>query len=259
MDYGYRAIAWSANPPSGQSVNSASALNVDLLDIDATQFRAISAQITGTFSGTVSWQGSNDGGVTWVALSAPSVAATGSSYVASTTAPGMWLIPVSCRRVRLRMTAYTSGTASLDAIGYYDDRNIGQVTGSFPLSSTTNVLQIPSATAGGFNTTHHLVSAASTNPTSVKGSAGTIGLITVSNKNAAPVYFKLYNKASAPTVGTDTPVMTILVPTNNTVTVPHATGLRLSTGIAYALTTGLAVADTGAVTAGDVAVHISYV
>lgn len=258
MDYGTRQVGWSANPPVGQSVTSGAALNADLFSLDVSQFRSVSAQLTGTWVGTVAWQGSNDN-VNWVAVSAPSVGATGSPFVTSASANGMWLIPVSFRFLRLRLTAYTSGTVFADAFAYYDDRTIGQISGSIPLSSAASILQVPSATAGGFNTTHHLVSAATTNATSVKASGGTIGLIAVSNKNAAPVYFKLYNKASAPTVGTDTPVMTILVPTNSTVTVPHPTGLRLATGIAFALTTGLAVADTGAVTAGDVVTHISYV
>lgn len=111
----------------------------------------------------------------------------------------------------------------------------------------------------GAGTTHHLISAASTNATSVKASAGTVNHIVVNNINAAVRYFKLYNKASAPTVGTDTPVLTLAIPAGSVQSIVLGTrGLRLGTGIAYALTTGITVADTGAVSASEHAVHISY-
>jgi len=115
----------------------------------------------------------------------------------------------------------------------------------------------PSA-AQGASTTHHAISAATTNATSVKASAGTIAVLQVSNINAAGRYLKLYNKASAPTVGTDTPVMTIYLPPNSNQSIAAAQGLRFSTGIAYALSTGITVADTGAVAVSEHSVSIFY-
>ena len=126
-------------------------------------------------------------------------------------------------------------------------------------ATTATSTQALSATASGASTFHHAISAASTNATSVKTSAGAISLITVTNSNAAVRYFKLYNKASAPTVGTDTPILTAAIPPNDTWTLPYGALFdRLATGIAYALTTGAAVADTGAVGLNEHAVHISY-
>jgi hypothetical protein len=113
--------------------------------------------------------------------------------------------------------------------------------------------------AQGASTTHHAISAATTNATSVKASAGTINTLQISNVNAAARYLKLYNKASAPTVGTDTPVMTIyLPPTSNQTINTGAYGIRFSTGIAYALTTGITVADATAVAASEHSVGIFY-
>jgi hypothetical protein len=133
------------------------------------------------------------------------------------------------------------------------------VTVSNAPATTATSTQALSTSASGASTFHHAISAASTNATSVKASAGAISLITVSNANAAVRYFKLYNKASAPTVGTDTPIMTVAIPPNGTWTLPYGALFdRLATGIAYALTTGAAVADTGAVAANEHAVHISY-
>ena len=71
---------------------------------------------------------------------------------------------------------------------------------------------------------------------------------------------KLYNKASAPTVGTDVPVLTITVPANSTVNVPFgATGHRLTTGIALAITANAIDSDTTAIGASEVKVATAYV
>lgn len=107
-----------------------------------------------------------------------------------------------------------------------------------------------------------LISAASTNATSVKGSAGQIGYIHAINLNAAVRYLKIYNKATSPTVGTDTPVHTFPIPASTTgagfvLPIPLG-GIDLGTGIAIALTTGVADADTGAVAANEIIINIGY-
>lgn len=111
-------------------------------------------------------------------------------------------------------------------------------------------------------TSARLISAATTNATSVKASAGALGFIVAANLNAAVRYLKLYNKASAPTVGTDTPVMTMPIPAStagNGFTIAIPNGVSFTTGIALALTTGYADADTAAVAAGEIFLFIGYV
>ena len=102
-------------------------------------------------------------------------------------------------------------------------------------------------------------SAATTNATSVKATAGNIYTITLSNNGAAPAYFKLYNKATSPTVGTDTPLDVIPIPASGFVTVDSARGIRFTTGIGFAITNLIADSDTTAVAAGQVKVHINYI
>lgn len=121
------------------------------------------------------------------------------------------------------------------------------------------VTDTPSATSGGMPSQHHLISAASTNATLVKSSAGTIGSVTGSNTNAAVRYLKVYNKATAPTVGTDTPIRTIMLPPNGTIHLDFPKGLRTSLGIGICMTTGAAVADTGAVAAAEVISGMEYI
>lgn len=95
-------------------------------------------------------------------------------------------------------------------------------------------------------------SAASVNATSAKASAGRIFTIIAYNTTASTIYLKVYNMASAPTVGTDTPVLTLPIPAGGGLAMDWPKGLYCSTGIAYALTTSVADAGSAAVGAGDI-------
>lgn len=109
-------------------------------------------------------------------------------------------------------------------------------------------------------TASNVTSAASTNATSVKASAGTLYSITASNTAASARYLKLYNKASAPTVGTDVPVLTITLAASSTVNVPFgALGHRFGTGIALAITGAAGDSDTTAIGANEVKVLSAYI
>ena len=103
-------------------------------------------------------------------------------------------------------------------------------------------------------------SAATTNATNVKTSAGSITSLMAYNRNAATRYLKLYRKTSAPNVGTDVPAMVIPLLTGTVFNLDVGLlGLRWGTGIAYAITAGEADNDTGAVAAGDVKLHLTYI
>lgn len=91
-------------------------------------------------------------------------------------------------------------------------------------------------------------SAASGNPAFLKNGAGDLTTFWgVCGATAA--YLQIYNKASAPTIGTDTPVFTYPIPAlaNFSQSIPNG-GYYLSTGIAYAFTTD-AAATTGSAAA----------
>jgi hypothetical protein len=102
-----------------------------------------------------------------------------------------------------------------------------------------------------------LSAAATTNATLVKGGNGTIRTIIGYNAAATARYLKLYDKVTAPTVGTDTPKWTIYLPPSTAFAfdLEHYFGQ----GIGFGLTTGSADNDTGALTAGDVlGLNIGY-
>ena len=68
--------------------------------------------------------------------------------------------------------------------------------------------------------------------------------IIVTNVDATTVYLKLYNKATAPSVGTDTPKMTIAIPTMVVVPIEILGGIEFPLGIGVGCTTGAADNDT---------------
>jgi hypothetical protein len=108
-------------------------------------------------------------------------------------------------------------------------------------------------------TPYKLNSAASTNATSVSTTANTLlyGYY-ISNTNSSVRYVKFYNKASAPTVGTDTPVLVLAIPGSGAANVSFPAGINFTTGLAFATTTGAADSDTAAVAANEVIVNLVY-
>lgn len=111
-------------------------------------------------------------------------------------------------------------------------------------------------TSGGCSSTH-LVSAASTNATSVKASAGQLYGLTAFNVANYPVYIKLHNTAGTPTAGSGV-VRTFAVQAGVPFTYSNPNGLAFSTGIALTIVKDLADAGSTAVAAGDCVVDIDW-
>lgn len=134
-----------------------------------------------------------------------------------------------------------------------------------PVSGT--VTANPAIIPGSGATPYHLISAASTNATSVKASAATLVMLTAINQASVMRYLKIFNKASAPILGTDVPVLNFPIPSNSGTATDGAgfviplppIGVGLSNGLAFAITAGQADNDNTPVVAGDVVVDMSYV
>ena len=78
------------------------------------------------------------------------------------------------------------------------------------------------------------------------------------NNASAIRVVKLYNKATAPTTGTDTPTQTLVLPANSGANLFTDTGFAFLAGIGIAVTTGIPDNDTGAPAANDVTINIFY-
>jgi hypothetical protein len=135
-----------------------------------------------------------------------------------------------------------------------DQTTPGTTNGVVSTPSSASYALIPAPS------TYRLLSAAATtNGANIKASAGAVKGIQGFNAKAAAVYLKLYNKASSPTVGTDTPVKTIYLPASAAFAFDFGTGVGFATGISIALTGAGADADTTALASGDIlALNVDY-
>jgi hypothetical protein len=103
----------------------------------------------------------------------------------------------------------------------------------------------------------HLVSAATTNPTVVKASAGRLLGFVLANNAATMVYVKFHNQTTAPTAGTGV-VRSVGIPPSRTVTFSLEGGIAFSTGIALTTVTGAADANATAVALNDIVGDIFF-
>ena len=242
------------------------------LAADVASASNVTMYVTGTFAGhNCTFEASIDGGTTWFGVQA---VRTNANTIEATTgvlgaAPAYaWELSVnSFTNVRVRATAHTSGTAAWRIQPSSMATEPGPAvpvhgvtqSGTWNIGTVTTVTAAAATTTPANGTSYNAVSAASTNATSVKASAGNLFEITASNVTATATFVKLYNKASAPTVGTDVPVLTISVPANTTVAMQFGSqGKRFATGIALAVTAAAAATDTAAAVAG-VQLNATYI
>ena len=142
-------------------------------------------------------------------------------------------------------TEVTGGQGSANA-----GQGIGvTLTSNTPTVSNATIAASATVTA---STPAKILSAASTNATNLKASAGRLYGYTLANTTASFKFFKIYNKASAPTVGTDVPVAILAIPPNTTISAEWTVPITMATGIAYSINGGSADSDTTAVAVGDV-------
>lgn len=229
------------------------AINTDLITLDCRQLRSlmIHCRAMGT-TGVVTVQWSNEptfaNPITATLLT--EAGAIGTTFNAA----GLRYTNVLAAYCRLRLTtATTAGTTTIDVWG--SQTPVPVLVGTQPVSGTVTAnwgtLTTPTANI--------LNSAATTNGTVVKGSAGTIYSIVASNTNAAIRYLKLHNSATV-TVGTTAVALTIAIPAGGFVNLDFgALGMRFGTGICISTTTGAADADVGAVAAGEIKVLTSFI
>lgn len=98
-----------------------------------------------------------------------------------------------------------------------------------------------------------------TDSTNVKASAGQLGFIMATNTNASARYVKFYNSASAPTLGSGTPVLRCMIPPDSSgfvISIPA--GMYFDTGIGFTMSTGAADSDANAVASNEIILNLGY-
>jgi hypothetical protein len=268
-----------------------SAINVDLLTnivngwYDAALFQSGAIQIIATVgisAGAIIFEQTNDNTnstgtplqnqeVSSINLN-PNIAAF--SITASTSR--IFKVAINARYIRVRIsTAFVGGTVR--AFSFFSEfpysapilnvqqavaanLNVNAVIPSLLAGANLigDVAQQYRANATGAASRLHLISAATTNNTTVKASSGRLLGFCISNTNAAYRYVKLHNIATAPVAGVGV-VQTIAVPPNNNVTFTLEGGVAFTVGIGLTTTTGSPDADNVAVSVGDLIIDLFFV
>lgn len=259
--------------PIPLTINPVTTVNNDIFaSTDVSEYKYISLQLTGTWVGTVKFQGSNNNG-TFEDIVVQNTGVVLEPYVISLTGNAGVKIPVLFKYLRIRVTSYTSGSVTGTAFGYKEDANTGQIS----TVGTVNVnagqvigLAAGTASIGSVSITGSstllskiVVGAAGTidvNSGSVKASPGTLRSIAFTNYTAGGRHFKMYNTASTPSAGVGTPVLVCSLPAGGTMSFPlPVEGLAFSNGIGYTMTCGAANSDvTPTATVADFSVSLIY-
>ena len=246
------------------TLTEVSDVNNDLLaSLDVSQYKFISLQLTGTWIGTVSFQGSNDGGTFFpIVTSNPSGGLANGET--STTVNRLIKVPTVYKFVRIRITDYTSGIVEGVAFGHRDENSSGLIAAIGPVTlnaETTKKIGNVGIIQGSDPDYEKIISTTTTNATAVSGVPVNVSILHLVNTGDGVRFVKLYNKASAPTVGTDVPLITIGIPAvqNSSFMLPALQGINFSIGLSYAITLGAADSDTTALTvAANVTGLIAY-
>lgn len=270
------------------TVNNILTTTAGVTATDVQRFRSFQIQVNSTATaGTFLFEGSNDN-VIFLPIPVKNTSlSSGDAIVLPITATAgsiMYEGPCMFNYLRLRIVTPLTG-GSVQAVSIFSGNSyagLTQIVGQSVASNnkmqasqagtwtvmpgnTANttpwLMNVSPSTSFGYSSIHQAKNTAgNTLLASVKASAGNINFVTISNAHAsAPYFLKIYNKASAPTLASDVPSLIFRVPPATIVTIP-CRNLRLTTGIAYAVTGGVADTDTTAIaTANDIIVNINYV
>jgi hypothetical protein len=244
-------------------------------------------QVTGTWTGTLQFEGSVDGGTTWVPITAHG---TGTVYnVATITGNGVFDASVSgLTNVRVRATAAMTGTAVARVV---ESGTVGPVYVNNPMrivdnsngttlslttagSSGTNLITVQGSTSGvgipvgpstsGGLSWYNVQPTAGDNHANIKNGAGQVYKISITNNSATINYIRLYN-AGTGFNGCNSATNLVY---ENAIPASSSTaggildsidlGLAFSTGISICVTAGYAQNDTTNATASAMNVGIGY-
>lgn len=181
---------------------------------------------------------------------------TATGVLATTPAYGWEASVNGYKWFRVRTTAQSAGSVTYTLNpGAYATEPIpaSQPSATQPVSGTVT------ATLGAPTNANILNSAATTNGTVVKASAGNLYGLVIANSGAAPAYLKLHNSTTV-TPGTTAVAMWFKVGAGESAKFDFGPlGARFSAGICLSVTGAVADTDTTAVGAGQVKVITSFI
>lgn len=173
------------------------------------------------------------------------------------------------------LVAGNNNIGDVDVATFPDNEpfNVAQINGVTPLmgqgatgtgslrvtiandNSPLDVVLVPDIAGGA--STFHLVSAASTNATNIKASAGQLYGYYIFNANAAARKVAFHNTSGTPTAGSSV-FFSLVIPAGSGANVDFSGGIAFSSGIAITTVTGTADSDATGVASGDLIINIFY-
>lgn len=172
--------------------------------------------------------------------------------IATTNCGGSIFMRTTARMHDLKLTQFNHSIVKIDGQGE------NRIDKSLPVAIVSSVA--PAEGTPYSPSTSNIISAASTNATSIKTTSGKLYSAVFTNYGAAAAFVKLYNKATAPTVGTDVPLLTITIPANSDKEIEFGRmGLSMTVGVALAITNLQPITDATAVAVNQVTSTITYV
>lgn len=236
------------------AVSAANALKVD------------GSAVTQPVSGTVTANaGSGTFAVSAASLPLPSGASTAAKQPALGTAGVASADVLSVQGVASMTALKVDGSAVTQPVSGTVTANAGTGTlatslASLPaLATGSNLIgrvNVEPETTGGL-TVFHLVSAATTNATNIKASAGQVYGWYIYNSNAAARKVAFHNSATAPTAGASI-FFAIVIPPSSGANVHFTTGIAFGTGIGITTVTDLTDAGATAVALNDLIINLFY-
>lgn len=122
----------------------------------------------------------------------------------------------------------------------------------------------PSSAQLGQSAQFHLIAANSNNATVIKSRSGIVTSVQLGGVGSAPAYLKFYDKATAPTCGTDIPTKVLIIPAASTAANGGGSNITISLGVAFnigigiCVVVGIADADNTAVPAATYVINIDW-
>lgn len=234
------------------------------VEYDVESFGTLTVQVFGTYTGALSLQVTLDG-TNWITVGGtPFLNVNTGLYLATITSALQSIFKADVTgalKARITALAAVTGTANV-TLQVSPATSIMGVNTALPAGAAAlGSVTVASGTITPITKTSYSLPAslATTNPVSIKATPGSIFSMTLTNMSAATKWVKFYAKASAPTVGTDIPTDAIEVTANSCKIISFAEGLPFLLGIAMAITGAQPDADTTAIAAGDMKVHIGYI
>lgn len=201
---GFQIIRGTNNEQSGLTAAASSADLVPAMDVSA--YKSFSIQIGGTYSGTLTFQGSNDGAI-YRSIAVNQMDAPGTIVTTTSSTNVTYFCPqLTYRYLRIRMTSFSSGSATgvleLYTLPISTNGVLAAQSGTWTVQPGNTVNTSPWLTTWANNRVN--IAANTTTDTVVKNSAGYLVTAVVISLGTAGLTF--YDNATA---GSGTPLLAI--------------------------------------------------